>query len=166
MGGPLQAGLLMELGFRSCKRGGQSCLWVGGGLLLSGSVFLLMSHVEMCTCHSLWFEDGERSGTFNSSKSPNQKMGSVPPQCEAVLGAGPVALRSQVCFDFQVCFDLQVCERGCVCWCEWRCMYVGMCIYMYVCVCLCMCVCECVCVCVYTCEWVCVFVCVFVFMCV
>ena len=132
MGGPLQAGLLMELGFRSWKRGGKSCLWVGGGLLLSGSVFLLMSHVEMCTCHSLWFEDGERSGTFNSSKSPNQKMGSMPPQCGAVLGAGPVALRSRVCF------DLQVCERGCVCWCEWRCVYVGVCVYIYVCVCLCM----------------------------
>ena len=154
MGGPLQAGLLMELGFPSWKRGRKSCLWVGGDLLLSGSVFLLMSHVDMCTCHSLWFEDGERSGTFNSSKSPNQKMGSLPPRCEAALGAGPVALRSQVCF------DLQVCEQGCVCWCEWRCVCVCVCVYVcvsvYVCICGGVSVYVCICVNGYVYLYVCV----------
>lgn len=37
MGGLLQAGLLMELGFASRERGGEPCLWVGG-LLLSDSI--------------------------------------------------------------------------------------------------------------------------------
>lgn len=48
MGGLLQAGLLMELGFPSGKR--QQALHVGGrGLAVVRLSFLLMSHVEMST---------------------------------------------------------------------------------------------------------------------
>lgn len=39
MGGLLQAGFLMELGFPSGKRGSKPCMWVGGGLLQSDSIF-------------------------------------------------------------------------------------------------------------------------------
>lgn len=41
MGGLLQAGFLIELGFPSGKRGSKPCMWVGGGLLQSDSLFSL-----------------------------------------------------------------------------------------------------------------------------
>lgn len=59
------------------EEGWWQVLHVGGKGLVTVRLFLLMSHVEMCTCHSLWFEDGERSGAFNSSKSQDQEMGSI-----------------------------------------------------------------------------------------
>lgn len=41
VGGLLQAGLLMELGFPSWRRDSKPCMWVGGGLSQSDYLFSL-----------------------------------------------------------------------------------------------------------------------------
>lgn len=77
VGGLLQAGLLMELGFPSWRRDSKPCMWVGGACH-SQTIYSPYSTVGMSTCHSLWF-GVERSGTFNSSRSQHQEIGSLPP---------------------------------------------------------------------------------------
>lgn len=64
MGGLPQAGLLMELGFPSGKRGGEPCMWVGGGLLQPDSLFSPVSRVERSRPNSLRFGDGGIRGLF------------------------------------------------------------------------------------------------------
>lgn len=76
MGGPLQAGLLMELGFPSWKGGSKSCPWVGGGLLQSDAIFSpevpqKCPHVTACGLGI------ERNRALNSPKSQRQEMGSL-----------------------------------------------------------------------------------------
>ena len=98
MGGPLQAGLLMELGFPSWKRGGRSCMWVGRDLLLSDSFsscpMWKCAHVTACGLRM------EREVGLLILLSPKtRKWDHYLPPWEGLVGTGPVALMSRVCFD-------------------------------------------------------------------
>lgn len=83
MGGLLQAGPLVELGFPCWKKGTK----LACGKLACGNQalsILLMSDVEMAMDPSLWFEDGEKSGTFN----PSQSSPSIRKQEDPSMSAG------------------------------------------------------------------------------
>lgn len=108
VGGLLQAGLVVELGLPSGKRGSKPCVWVGGACCRQTLSFVLMSHVEASTGNSLWFGGGERRGLV--TPSPNtRKRDPYHPQGSGERGAGQMLCEGPALLTpVSVCLGLSV----------------------------------------------------------